>query len=59
MKRLTVVDAETYEILTTVTTRYNSINTLFDNFSRWNRRHPEYKSVDFDPKHMVAMVEAR
>lgn len=43
--RINIVSFETGEILEVVTTRYNSVNALFENVSRWMKRHSEYKYV--------------
>ena len=55
MRRVDVCDFETGEIIGTVTTRYNSLEALFDNIGRWRRRHPQYEYVDGDELRAVGI----
>ena len=45
MKKIDIVNAETGEYLGTVTTKYNSIEALFENVVKWLRRHGNYRYV--------------
>ena len=45
MKKIDIINVETGEYLGTVTTKYNNVEALFENVSRWLRRHRNYKYV--------------
>lgn len=54
--KINIMDVETGEWLGTVTTRYNSIEKLFDNVQRWMSRHPGYTHVTMEELETVGIM---
>lgn len=54
-RMIDVVDIETGEILGVVTTKYDRIETLFENVMRWMRRHKNYTYVPAQELEMLGI----